>query len=139
MKTTKTGILCLSFCLLAIALLALTLVAQLCFAATGQEDVPQSLYYGRNQLLVDDNLLGAYDAICNGVAKKESQIDLETYNLSAKDFSKVLELYRFDHPEHYWLPNDMVRVKNGDDVIVALRFGDSTPYLDGFDDDAFAR
>lgn len=129
---SKIGILCATLCLIAAVALALCLIVPY-----GQaESVPQELYFGRNKLSCNNNIVSAYDAICKGVGSKSNAISLNAYNLSKDDFLKVWELYRFDHPEHYWVPSSYGYRLSGNKV-TSMEFGTQNPYLTGFDDVKF--
>lgn len=138
MKTRKIGIfLYATLCIFAVLFsLSMFIVPTQAFADT----VPQELYYGRNKLSGNNNLVGAYDAICKGVANKSPSISLEPYKLSKTDFAKVWELYRFDHTEHYWVPSKYSYTQTQDKTnILSLEFGtkDHPTYLSDFNDAKF--
>ncbi len=65
-------------------------------------------YYGRDilsRLSHADAYLYAYDAICEGVERCEEQIEIYDTKpvLSESQFKMVLDAYRRDHAEHFWL------------------------------------
>ena len=102
MKTlSKIKILFLTF-LIVTFLVAACLVVSIGFADT---TAPQEFYFGRSALLQmrNDNLVSAYDAICEGIAGKKESIAFPA-PISMDEFDMVWEFYRYDHTEHYWLP-----------------------------------
>lgn len=98
--------------------------------ASAQEN-PETIYFGLNTLN-DANLRGAYNAICNGVSVRSESIDLSAYKLTENQFKKVIELYRYDHTEHYWFPN-RYNITSSDGKVVNLTLKNLT----GFNDAAF--
>ncbi len=66
-------------------------------------------YYGRCLLSKYDNsenLLYVYDALVDGVEASKAEIDISEYGgLYEDEFAMVLDLYRYDHAEHFWLGN----------------------------------
>lgn len=100
--------------------------------STPESPYPDTLYYGLNQL-TDDALRNAYETIRNGVEAKSASIDLSACDITQEELEKILELYRYDHSEHYWMPN-AYSMSLIDEKIVSLNL----EYLTGFDETAFA-
>ena len=63
-------------------------------------------YYGRNQLSGKE--LKAYNKIAEGVISTVETVDLSDCKLSVDRFKKVLNYYRADYPQHFWLEADYV-------------------------------
>lgn len=119
-----------------LALLLVFLLAAVCVPLTASAS--SNLYYGRNKLATmtnGDNLVAAYDTIRDGVKVKNPSISLVKYGLTMNELTKVVELYRYDHPEHYWLPNSFRRgyYSSNPSITTSIKFD----YLTGFENSAF--
>ncbi|MBR7133837.1 MAG: hypothetical protein IKD04_09950 [Clostridia bacterium] len=118
--------------LFAIIIVVVLICAVVPFTAFAAEE---ELYYGRSKLFSMANgekLVAAYDAICRGVAEKESSIDLWKYGISVEELKMVYAIYRNDRPEHYWLPGSYIYSFSGS-AVVQIKFS----YLTGFDHTLF--
>ena len=94
-------------------------------------EYPETIYFGLNTL-TDAKLHGAYESIYAGVESKAESIDLSAYGLTREQLDKVVELYRYDHTEHYWFPNGYSMTVLGDKII-ELKLTNLT----GYDNAAF--
>lgn len=75
-------------------------------------------YYGRSKLKGKE--LDAYIKMANGVDLMSETIDLSNCKLSVDQFKKVLNYYRADYPQHFWLDNEyVVQAANG--VIISYK------------------
>lgn len=98
---------------LLILLLSLGLLISLFALPSSAEEVEPSLaltYYGREALGECENsaaLLYAYDAISAGVEATLTEINLSngTDTLSAEELATVMDAYRRDRADHFWLGN----------------------------------
>ncbi len=84
--------------------------------------IEQIEYYGRNALVNMENataLLYAYDQIVAGVDASEDSISVNdgVNTLSQVEFQTVLDVYRRDHAEHFWLGNASTITTMGDNVV----------------------
>ena len=99
---------------------------------------PTTAYYGREKLAAMDYgsyLVGAYDAICEGVANKSSKVSVGNYNINVTQMEMIITIYSYDHPEHYWLANGYsYGTYVGTGIVSSIYFN----YLSGFDDAAFS-
>ena len=109
--------------------MALTVLPMSVFASATEDY--KTIYFGFNTL-TDDNLRGAYNTLCDGVSAKSESIDLSAYSLTLDQLEKVIELYRYDHTEHYWFPNSYTYSHNGGRIIKL-----QITNLTGFDDAVF--
>lgn len=64
-----------------------------------EETMPLS---GRN--LLSSEKVKSYDRITEAVSELKSQVPLQ--NLTSEDFKQIMEYYRADHPEVFWLYDD---------------------------------
>ena len=94
-------------------------------------------YYGREKLAEmnnGENLVGAYNAICQGVKYRTSKISIGSYRISIEEMKMVINIFRFDHPEYYWFPTSYsYGYYKGTSIASSVTFS----YLTGFNDYAF--
>jgi len=90
-------------------------------------------YFGFHTL-TDERHRGAYNAIYNGVKSKKDSINLSPYNLTENQFDRIVELYCYDHSEHYWFPLEFEYSKAGNKVTAMIL---KNHYLTGFNDAVF--
>lgn len=102
---TKKRFIIALFCL--VLLMQLLLIAPMAETATAAQ-IPQDLYYCREQLKTLDNseaLLFAYDNIVAGIDACAQEIEISNYRyrVSPAEFEMVLEATRRDHTEQFWM------------------------------------
>ena len=105
--------------ILATIMLAFALLSVSSVAAEGSATSSPSYeidYYGRNLLVKYDNseeLLYVYDALVEGVEASRAEIDISEFGgLYEDELKMVLDLYRYDHAEHFWLGNGYSMMQN---------------------------
>ena len=73
-------------------------------AITALTPLSAASYYGRSKL--SGNELTAYDRIVSGIEKESASINLSSCKLTQAAFEKVLNYYRADYPQHFWVGNE---------------------------------
>ncbi len=107
----------------------------------GSSGVKTELYFGRNTLLKMENgkqLVEVYDTLYNGINERREKIVFSGFKsgrIAYDDFTMVYELYRFDHPEHYWYSGGYGYSLYSDGTLAYIL----PSYGDGFDDTLFTR
>ncbi len=96
-----------------LALILGLLISLFTFSSSAEEGEPSLplTYYGRAALAECENstaLLFAYDAISAGVESSAAEIDVYngTDNLSQGELKTVMDAYRRDRADHFWLGNE---------------------------------
>ena len=110
------------------AFLAVVLFAGCAFSFT--VNASEELNYGKMKLSEmerAEDYLGAYEAIYEGIAKREATISLSDFELSADELDMIYHLYVNDSGEHYHLGNSL-NVSTGSCIISI-----SPSYLSGTD------
>jgi len=106
------------------AFIALSMLTFLVFSASAEDGgaVDQSIYYCREELLKLNNskaLIYAYDSIVAGV--EESKTEITVYDgknsISAKEIETVIDAYRRDYVQHFWLDNTYQISYNSQSVV----------------------
>ena len=83
-------------------------------------------FYGRGILWSLSNgeaLVNAYDAIVQGIDETKKDIKISTSGLTMDEFQIVLDVYRRDHAEQFWLSNTYTySTKNGKVVTYSPKY-----------------
>jgi len=86
------------------------------------DEIPQDLYYCREQLKTLDNseaLLFAYDNIVAGIdaCAEEIVISNKQYKVTKEEFTMVLEATRRDHTEQFWMGTSYTPYTNAYNIV----------------------
>lgn len=106
-----------------LAAFLISLVMMLSLIPTTALAAPTSERYGStaiSQLENGENLQWAYDILKNGVENSAETISFQDgsgHSITSKELDAVLEVYRNDYPQHFWLGKQYTVHTNGGTVM----------------------
>lgn len=86
---------------------------------TGLTPIKPQNYYGRSKLSGSKAMLAAYDKIASGAENFETKIDLKDSEnpLKASDIKTVIQHYKADYPQHFWVGSSFEYATQGKNVV----------------------